>query len=288
MKNNILHPWLTRLLRQLIPNIGTVLVVAALLFANNVRAASLSAASPNTISYQGTLSTVSGTAVTGSVGITFSLYNVPSGVTAPLWTEPHTGANVVPVNNGLFNVLLGSITPIPSAVWDNAPVYLGVQVAGDSAELSPREVVSAVPYAMNAAGTIVIPDGSITTPKIAVGAITRDKLASGAASKITMLDQPIQIVNEWGGATSGRTLDLSASVPVTAQSVLVEINAGGADVRACLKTPGATYESLCVQESTGGTSFGQGWVKMSNRTIYYWTSMSPSSQMMWIIGYMEQ
>ena len=63
-----------------------------------------------------------------------------------MWAETHTG---VPVTNGLFNISLGSITPIPSTVWNNAAVYLGVQVAGDTAELLPREVVGTVPYAIH-------------------------------------------------------------------------------------------------------------------------------------------
>jgi len=293
MNTQSFQKFLQGLSRQLIPNLGSILVMAAMLFVYNARAAGLNAGtSPSTISYQGTLSTAGGTAVNASVGLIFRLYNVQSGGSA-LWTETHTG---VPVANGLFNVLLGSITPISSSVWDNSTVFLGVQVEGDSAELSPREMVSAVPMAMMTTN-LTIPDGNITTAKIsdgavtnikiADGAITSGKIARGATTKITLLDQPIQILNEWGGATDGRTLDLSANVPATAQSVLVEINVGGANVRTCLKTPGATDETLCVQESAAGTSFGQGWVKMSNRTIYYSTSMSPSSQMIWIIGYME-
>lgn len=146
MKSKITSPiWLDRLLHHLMPNIGTVLVVAALLFANNVYAANLHTDTlPSTISYQGTLSTAGGAAINTNVGLTFRLYDVQAGGTA-LWTETHSG---VPVNNGLFNVLLGSITSIPYSVWNNSAVYLGIQVEGDSAELSPREVVSAVPIAM--------------------------------------------------------------------------------------------------------------------------------------------
>lgn len=156
--------------RHLMPNIDTVLVVIALLFVNNVYALNLNtSATPSTISYQGVLSNAGGTPVNTNVGLTFRLYNVQSGGTA-LWTETHSS---VLINNGLFHVQLGSITSIPSSVWDNSAVYLGVQVTGDSAELSPREVVSAVPYAMN----FQIPDGSVTNAKIASGAVTSDKLA---------------------------------------------------------------------------------------------------------------
>lgn len=143
--------WTKWMIRQLIPNIGTIVVVLSLLFYFEVRAAGLSAGtSPSTISYQGTLFTAGGAAVNANVGLTFRLYNVQSGGTA-LWTEAHSGANAVPVSNGLFNVSLGSITPIPSSVWNNSAVYLGVQVEGDSAELSPRELIGSVPFARYAA-----------------------------------------------------------------------------------------------------------------------------------------
>ena len=163
-------------LRLLIPNLGSILVMAAMLFVYNARAAGLNAGtSPSTISYQGTLSTAGGTAVNTSIGLTFRLYNIQSGGTA-LWTEAHTGANIVPVNNGLFNVLLGGITPIPSAVWNNSTVYLGVQVDGDNAELSPREMVSAVPMAMMTAN-ITVPEGSVVTSKLANNSVTSEKMA---------------------------------------------------------------------------------------------------------------
>ncbi len=176
MNTQSFQKFLQGFLRQLIPNLGSILVMAAMLFVYNARAAGLNAvASPSTISYQGTLTTASGTPVNTSVGLTFRLYNIQSGGTA-LWTEAHTGSNTVPVNNGLFNVLLGSITPIPSSVWNNSTVYLGVQVEGDSSELSPREMVSAVPMAMMTAN-ITIPDNSVTMSKIVDGAVTSNKMS---------------------------------------------------------------------------------------------------------------
>lgn len=152
--------------RHFVPNIGTIIIVAALLFANNVRAAGLTAGTSfSEISYQGTLSSVSGTPIDATVGMTFRFYNVQSGGTA-LWTESHTGTNAVPISNGLFNVMLGSITPIPSIIWNNATVYLSVQVEGDSTELSPREMIGAVPISLVSNMAFTVPDGSITSPKL--------------------------------------------------------------------------------------------------------------------------
>jgi hypothetical protein len=201
------------ILHHLIPNVGSILVMLAVLFIHDVRAAELNTGmSPSTISYQGTLSTASGVPVNSSVGLTFRIYNVQSGGTA-LWTEAHTGTNIVPVNNGLFNVQLGSIAPIPTSVWDNPTVYLGVQVEGDSVELSPREVVGAVPMAMMTSN-ITIPDGSVTTSKIADAAITNQKIQLGTYSN--------SITNEKTISTTSTTiLTVPINVPYDATYLIV-------------------------------------------------------------------
>lgn len=157
-------------LRHLVPNLGTVLTVAFLLFVYRAWAApalpapaapgvaapatltattvqpegaTVNAVTPGVISYQGTLTDASGKPLNGTSNMTFRLYTAPTGGTA-VWTEAHTGANAVPVSNGLFNVLLGSLTPIPSEVWSNVTLYLGVQVGSD-AEMAPREIVGGAP-----------------------------------------------------------------------------------------------------------------------------------------------
>ena len=174
---------------QILLNVGTLLAVAVMLFAYNAWAAPspmdmmpsqalgapASHAVPGAISYQGTLTDASGKPITGNVNITFRLYAVPTGGAA-LWTEARTGANAVPVSNGLFNVLLGSLTPIPASVWNNANVYLGVQVAGDT-EMTPREVINMVPFAMSVA------DGSINTDKLANFSVTGAKIADRSISR---------------------------------------------------------------------------------------------------------
>ena len=141
---------LRALSRQLVPNMGTLVLVALLLFAYNVWAAPQAAppaqgTTTGLLSYQGYLTDAGGSPLDGGVGITFRLYSAPTSGTA-LWTEAHTGGNAVPVSDGLFNVLLGSLTPIPSSVWSNDILYLGVQVGNDT-EMTPRENLGAVPYA---------------------------------------------------------------------------------------------------------------------------------------------
>jgi hypothetical protein len=101
------------------------------------------AAVPEKMSYQGVLTNASGGVVpNGNYNLTLSLYDTLSGGSA-LWTE----AQLVNVTNGIFNVILGSVVPIQIAFAK--PLYLGVSVAGGQ-ELSPRSLLTASPYSLNA------------------------------------------------------------------------------------------------------------------------------------------
>ncbi|MBP9855823.1 MAG: tail fiber domain-containing protein [Candidatus Pacebacteria bacterium] len=106
-------------------------------------------AAPNyQINYQGKLHDSAGDPVTnGDYDIVFNLYTASSGG-SPIWTESHTGANDVTTADGLFSVMLGSITSIASVNF-NQTLYLGVTVEADS-EMTPRKVLGTVPSAFEA------------------------------------------------------------------------------------------------------------------------------------------
>jgi hypothetical protein len=149
--------------RYLVPNIGTILVVALLLFATRVGAgpagqepvatvvpagaggqpAAEPFASTTTMSYQGRLTSDTGTPVNGSVQMTFRLYDVLNGG-SPLWTEVHSG---VQVSQGLFAVQLGSLSPLSSSLFaGRSTLFLGVAV-GTDLEMTPREQLSSAAFA---------------------------------------------------------------------------------------------------------------------------------------------
>jgi hypothetical protein len=148
--------------------IFTLLLIASLLWAQNVGAISLGvppAATTSTagIPYQGRLANSSGQPLTQTVNMIFRLYSAASGG-SPLWEEQWTGSNSVQVSDGLFNVMLGSLTPVsPSVITGNANLFLGITVGTDS-EMSPRVQLGSVPFAIQA---LTVPDGSITTTKLA-------------------------------------------------------------------------------------------------------------------------
>jgi hypothetical protein len=127
--------------------IAIVLSVAsiAMQVRQNASAARLATTSvPQLINYQGRLTDAAGNPLTGSYNMTFCLYDVATGG-APLWTESQT----VSVTYGVFNALLGSINAIPTTVFNNQSLYLGVRVGSDS-EMTPRRRVVSAGYAYKA------------------------------------------------------------------------------------------------------------------------------------------
>lgn len=98
---------------------------------------------PPTISYQGILKDLNGNPVPdGNYKLKFTLSN-NSGNNPVLWEE--TLENV-PVNKGLFNVILGSSNPI-SLPFDEK-YYLGISI-NDGATLQPLTELTSVPYSLN-------------------------------------------------------------------------------------------------------------------------------------------
>jgi hypothetical protein len=72
----------------------------------------------------------------------FSIYDVETGGTA-IWTETKN----VDTQNGLYVVMLGSTTPLTSAILSGAEKYLGIKVGTDP-EMTPRKRIVSVAYAI--------------------------------------------------------------------------------------------------------------------------------------------
>ena len=157
-----------------------ILLLAAALCCGNVHAQV-----PRKINYQGYLTNPVGTPVNATVSMALKLYNVATGGAA-LYTETQT----VTVINGVFNVVVGSVTAL--ALPFDIPYYLGITINPDP-EMTPREELAASPYAIRAASaealapTATVPGSQIsgalssaTLPAAALtGTITGSQLASG-------------------------------------------------------------------------------------------------------------
>ena len=120
-----------------------------------VLAIAVQASVPREISYQGFLTRPDGTPLDTTVSMTFNLYELSLTI---LWSETQPS---VLVENGLFNVTLGQITPIADSVYAANGLQLGITVGGDT-EMSPRIPVNTVPYANRIATVDGAKGGSIS------------------------------------------------------------------------------------------------------------------------------
>jgi hypothetical protein len=102
----------------------------------------MAAPSTQSIAYQGKLTDAAGNPLTGSYPVTFSLYEESLGGTA-LATDTHA----VQATNGLFTT---QITVDPS-FFDGRGLWLGITVGSDP-EMTPRQEIRPVPYALNLLG----------------------------------------------------------------------------------------------------------------------------------------
>jgi len=101
---------------------------------------------PRTLNYQGKLTDPGGVAINADLDMTFRIYSTETGGSA-LWSETHSGAFQVEVIKGLFDVELGSITPINL----DFSVDYWLELVVDGELLTPREKLSTVSYAFRAA-----------------------------------------------------------------------------------------------------------------------------------------
>ena len=251
----------------------TLVMIGVLLWAQSAGAVPFraeSAASTGTIAYQGRLADSSGNPLTSTLNMSFRLYSAVTGGT-PLWTEQWTGANGVKVSDGLFNVMLGSLTPIAqSVITGNSNLFLGITVGTDD-EMSPRVQLGSVPFAVQA---LTVPDGSITAAKLAGdvslvppdGSITTAKLADGAVTSLKFAptyfaSSPFPEI--WSTTVTGAWTDvppLSITVPPSEvpqdmlalifATVRIATNRSGADVFFSITVDGQRYSKHGLYQSS--------------------------------------
>jgi len=151
---------------------------------------------PRLINYQGMLTTPAGNPVTdGQYNLTFKIYGSESGDDS-LWWEHHSG---VQVTDGLFNVILGSISSISSSVFQDSLRYLGIQVETDL-ELTPRIRLTSVSYAYRS----LVADSAVVAVSAPTGGGWIDE---GTAVRLVTDTDKVGI----GTSTPGAQLEVSST-----------------------------------------------------------------------------
>lgn len=138
---------------------------------------------PQTLSYQGVLTDANGAIVPdGKYTLTFKLFDADEGGKA-IWSENQK----IFIQNGLFNVALGSVSPLD--IPFDKPFWLATAV-GEGSDTGQRMELTATPYSLFAR---TVADGAITGRKIANNEVVRSinsikdnvKLTAGENVKIT-------------------------------------------------------------------------------------------------------
>lgn len=203
--------------------IGIMLVVAAC-------AALTGFAASAAFTYQGVIKEVDGTTPANkNRTIEFRIYDGPTADT-PLWGRAYS---VLLDGNGLFNTALtdaagSEINGVPSTglasiLAQNAgtTLYIGLTVDGSSGEISPRQALLAVPYAIHAAdaaeasgdftvegqttlkGGLVVTGGQVTVPALSATSLSvTGNISAGTAGAFSGYGTiPVGGIIMWSGSS---------------------------------------------------------------------------------------
>ena len=166
---------------------------------------------PGRIGFTGRLMSSDGTAVTGRITLTFSLYDVESGGTST-WTDTQ---NLLLSFEGAY----GTYLEIPeSALLAPGTRYLELTV-GSEPPLSPRLELGATPYAVVAkhvkGGTVDATSISLNGVPLSMGGGGFTTMKSFTSNGTLVVPQGVTRlhVRAWGGGGAGGTVDSAASKP---------------------------------------------------------------------------
>ena len=159
---------------------------------------------PQMMNFQGVLSNNNGTPVNGTRLMEFLLYHTETEGSS-LWSETQN----VTVIDGLFHVLLGSVNPIPTTIFDSSAVYLAMKVGSDN-EMIPRRQLVSTGHAFHALNAESLDGKAVSEFVRSVNSVPADNgnidLIAGANVSITPNDQSNTITISASGGSSGDNL----------------------------------------------------------------------------------
>ncbi len=169
------------------------------------------AVAPQTITYQGRLTTSAGDPVAdGGYLVKFIIYDAPTGGTA-LW---NAGFQNVTTANGLFSYALGSNVAFPNNLFADTGRWLGITIGADP-ELSPRIRISSQAYANQAISSdtagiaATVFDNSITGAKIVNGSIGSAKVANNSLTASDLAPNSVGASEITDGSVGAAEVDVT-------------------------------------------------------------------------------
>lgn len=202
---------------------------------------------PAQINYQGWLGTDTDTlGVNGKVNMTFKIYDTVTGG-VPLWTE---NQDSVQVSKGIFNVLLGSITPLSESLFiNNTDLYLETEV--NTEVLVPRKKIVSVAYAFKSQNS----DNS-------TNAIYADT-ANIATTTLSLQGNDTTAFNNKYVKKTGENMTGPLSVSANSASDLISSNQSGTGAAAYFQITNASNSNPVLYGYTTGTG-SAGYFQVAN------------------------
>jgi len=213
-----------------------------------------------TINFQGRLTDTIGNPISSPIDITYKFYTVPTGG-API-TTPEDATRICtasPDQDGVFNSLIGNdnggslpggtlcTLEIPSSIFtENTNVYLGVTIGSETSEMSPRQQIANVGYAINSETLQGMPPGS-------------------NASNVPFInsngDMLIAAANPGLRSLASSNFTISSALAATVQSagggdITLSATDGGSLRFRTYVSPGATQERMTILTTTGYVGIG--------------------------------
>ena len=248
-----------------------------------VAATVLHAQVPQFINYQGRVA-VGTVNFDGPGAFKFALVNGNGSVT--YWSNDGTGAAgseptaavSLAVTKGLYSVLLGDatlpyMTIVPAMVFANPDVRLRVWFddgTHGSQLLTPDQRIAAVGYAMmagNAALAQSVPDGAITSAKIAPGAVQSSNLAPGTVFSWQSVSGTSQLAQANTGYTANDPARVTVTLPA-APNIGDTVRVLGAGAGGWSIAPNAGQSVL------GGSAAGSSWTGHDPVKNWYFVASS--------------
>ncbi|MFC1683359.1 hypothetical protein ACFL0G_04050 [Candidatus Zixiibacteriota bacterium] len=148
---------LTALIYSLFPAATAIAEKSIIELDGRAHVLEISKSVPNELNYQGYLADAAdSSAITATLEMTFRLFDSETkGV--ELWTETHPA---VEVQGGLFQALLGSVTPFPDGLFDSSEMWLQTEVGTEV--LSPRKPMVSVAYSHRTNSAEMLLDNTLT------------------------------------------------------------------------------------------------------------------------------
>ncbi|MEI8134877.1 MAG: hypothetical protein WCH46_07330 [bacterium] len=220
-----------------------------------------SAQAPRLFSYQGSLADGAGKVVPdGTHTLTIRLYKNQTGG-AEVYTENQSVHTV----GGLFSLNVGSVTALPANVKFDTGFYLGVSVDG-GAELTPRTLIVASPYALNAvsaSNAVNATNADHADMADVAGGLTL--AATGVVRTLNGIQGDLTLVGEGGVKVSESNGIIKIVAPL--QNLALPLNVSGSnDVNPLLTitNSGLTGSGIHSVDITGGAGLSI----VSNATIW--------------------